>query len=309
MKIDRQVTTTIDAATCIGCGLCISVCPKDTITLEDGLARVTGNESLNCGHCAAACPEGAITVGMVDTALAKFNTFSVPERWSPHGEFDTSALVNLMQSRRSCRNYTDKPVEHDVLEDLVKIGITAPSGSNCQSWSFTLLPDRGAVLALGNQVARFFQRLNRSAQKAWLRSLLKLVNQPALAEYHTHYYQSVKEAFDLWKQNGIDLLFHGAQAVIVVGSQNDASCPSEDALLVTQNILLGAHAMGLGTCLVGYVIEAMKRDKRINRFIGLPDDETPYAVIALGYPDERYAKVTGRKGVVMRYADLTGKGL
>jgi len=47
----------------------------------------------------------------------------------------------------------------------------------------------------------------------------------------------------------------------------------------------------------------MKRDTSINRFIGLPDNETPYAVIALGYPDEQYAKVTGRKGVVMRYAD------
>jgi nitroreductase/NAD-dependent dihydropyrimidine dehydrogenase PreA subunit len=309
MKIDRQVTTTIDAAKCIGCGLCISVCPKETITLEDGLARVTGSESLNCGHCAAACPEGAITVGMVDSALAKFNTFSVPDRWSPHGEFDTGSLVNLMQSRRSCRNFIDKPVEPDVLEDLVKIGITAPSGSNCQSWSFTLLPDREAVLALGNQVARFFERLNRTAQKAWLRFLLKLINQPALAEYHAHYYQTVKEAFDLWKHQDIDLLFHGAQAVMVVGSQNDASCPAEDALLATQNVLLGAHAMGLGTCLVGYVIEAMKGDKSINRFIGLPEDETPYAVVALGHPDEQYARAAGRKRVVMRYANLTVKGL
>ena len=56
--------------------------------------------------------------------------------------------------------------------------------------------------------------------------------------------------------------------------------------------------------MIGYVIEAMKRDKRINRAIGLPDNETPYAVIALGYPDEKFEKVAGRKGVILRYADI-----
>lgn len=301
METDRTVTTVIDPDKCIGCGLCIPVCPKETISLEDGKARVTGAESLNCGHCAAACPEGAITVGMLDPLLEQFETFTVPDCWVPHGEFDTGTLVNLMQSRRSCRNFKDTLVEPNILEDLVRIGITAPSGSNCQLWSFTILPDRDAVLALGRQVGLFFERLNRMAEKWWLRSLLKLVNKPTLADYYANYYQSIKEGFERWEKEDRDILFHGAPAVIVVGSRNDATCPSEDALLATQNILLGAHTMGLGTCLIGYVIEAMKRDKRINQSIGLPKDETPYAVIALGYPNERYEKVAGRKSAILRY--------
>lgn len=301
METDRTVTTVIDPDKCIGCGLCIPVCPKETISLEDGKARVTGAESLNCGHCAAACPEGAITVGMLDPLLEQFETFTVPDCWVPHGEFDTGTLVNLMQSRRSCRNFKDTLVEPNILEDLVRIGITAPSGSNCQLWSFTILPDRDAVLALGRQVGLFFERLNRMAEKWWLRSLLKLVNKPTLADYYANYYQSIKEGFERWEKEDRDILFHGAPAVIVVGSRNDATCPSEDALLATQNILLGAHTMGLGTCLIGYVIEAMKRDTRINQSIGLPKDETPYAVIALGYPNERYEKVAGRKSAILRY--------
>jgi len=303
MEIDRTVTTAIDEEKCIGCGLCILVCPKETIILKNEKACITGNESLNCGHCAAACPEGAITVGMEDPKLARFKAFTAPDRWSPHGEFNIDSLVNLMQSRRSCRNYKDSLVEPDVLEDLVKIGITAPSGSNCQLWSFTILQNRESVVALAGRIGTFFQKINHMAEKWWLRNLMKLLNKPALADYYANRYQTVKEAFQRWEKEGNDLLFHGAPAVIVVGSRNDASCPAEDALLATQNILLGAHALGLGTCLIGYVIEAMKRDKSINRFIGLPDNETPYAVIALGYPDEQYAKVTGRKEVIMRYAD------
>ncbi len=53
-------------------------------------------------------------------------------------------------------------------------------------------------------------------------------------------------------EKGKDLLFHGAPAAIIVASKEEASCPSEDSLLATQNILLGAHSLGLGTCLVGF---------------------------------------------------------
>ncbi len=97
------------------------------------------------------------------------------------------------------------------------------------------------------------------------------------------------------------MLFHGAAAAIIVSSANSASCPSEDALLATQNILLGAHSMGLGTCLIGFAIAAMRKDAKINRLLRIPTHETPYAVVALGYPDEQYRRVTGRKPAVVRY--------
>jgi len=67
--------------------------------------------------------------------------------WLPHGDFDTAGLARLMASRRSCRNYSDRPIDRAILEDLVGIGITAPSGTNCQYWTFTLLPERRHVRA------------------------------------------------------------------------------------------------------------------------------------------------------------------
>lgn len=299
--MNRAVTTTIDPERCNGCGLCVAVCPLGTLSLRNGLATVSGSESLNCGHCAAVCPQGAVHVGAVDPRLSKFSTFKTHESWIPYGDFDTGTLVRLMRSRRSCRNFRSTPVERPILEDLVKIGITAPSGSNAQLWSFTILPDRESVVQFGMQIGNSIKKFNRLAEKAWLRFLLKCIGKPMLADYYASHYPSVQTALEQWERYSRDMLFHGAPGLIVVGSRNDASCPAEDALLAAQNILLAAHCMGLGTCLVGYAVEVMRQDPRLNRWLGLPQNETPYAVIALGYPDESYVSVAGRCRVALRY--------
>jgi nitroreductase/NAD-dependent dihydropyrimidine dehydrogenase PreA subunit len=303
MNSQRQVTTTIDAERCIGCGACVRVCPKETLSMQDEKAVVSGDTSLNCGHCAAACPTGAITVAALAPQLNHFRTFTTDEGWLAYGDSDTGKLVRLMRSRRSCRNFSQKPVSRDHLEDLIRIGITAPSGSNCQLWTFTVLPSRAAVLALAERIAAFFQRLNALAQKAWLRCLLKLCGKPSLADYHRDHFQTVARALNQWQETGCDRLFHGAPAALVVGCKKRASCPAEDALLATGQILLAAHSMGLGTCLIGFAIEAMRHDPTIVRALSIPDDERPYAVIAIGWPTESYQTVCGRKPIEVRYAE------
>ncbi len=46
----EKVTTTIDPDLCTGCGLCIRVCPAGILSMVNGKAQVTGDQSLNCGH-------------------------------------------------------------------------------------------------------------------------------------------------------------------------------------------------------------------------------------------------------------------
>ena len=291
----------IDRDLCNGCGLCVSVCPTGTISLRDGKAVVSGGKSLLCGHCAAACPHGAVRVTAIDEEMSRYKTFSREGTWLPPGKFNTSGLVQLMASRRSCRCFTDQPVGRDTLEDLIKIGITAPSGTNSQCWTFTVLPTRKAVTALAELIASYFGQLNTTAEKTMLRLFLKLIGKGDLDAYFRGYYRKVKEALEAWHGSGKDRLFHGSTAAIVVGSRPGASCPAEDALLATQNILLAAHSMGLGSCLIGYAVAAMKKDPSIQRSVGIPSEEEIHAVIALGYTDEVYQRIAGRKNVTPRY--------
>ena len=298
--IDRAVTVVIDAENCVGCEACLQVCPSETLTMRDGKAVVTGQESLGCGHCAAVCPTEAIRVGALDNAVLDFETFSHAPHWLPPGEFPLDELVRLMRSRRSCRNFTAQTVPCNMLEDLVKIGQTAPSGSNCQAWTFTILPTREAVRQLSEQVGHFFLRLNRLAENRLLRSALKWVGRPELDFYYRNYFASIREGIKEWQHTGRDRLFHGATAVILVGGRSGAACPQEDALLAVQNILLGAHAMGLGTCLIGFAVSAIERASSLKAFLKIPPDESIYAAIAAGYPDEHYQRLPGRKPAPVR---------
>lgn len=290
----------IDPEKCTGCGLCLTVCPDQTLSLLNGKAVVSGARCMACGHCRAICPAQAITVpGLEHEPM--FKSFVPDTRYLPPGQGDTAQLVRVMLSRRSCRNYTHRALDPQLLEDLVRIGTCAPSGTNSQGWTFTILPQRPAVERLGNLVGAFFAKLNRQAANPVLRALLSLMGKPALANYHRRYHATIAQGLREWAEQGRDRLFHGASAAIIVGSRPGSSCPKEDALLATQNILLAAHTMGLGSCLIGFAVAAMAKDPKIQHALGIPADEGIHAVIALGYPAEPYQRLTGRKPLTPRY--------
>lgn len=300
----RDIHVMIDETRCSGCGACVNICPHDTLTLVNGRAMVTGDDSLSCGHCLAVCPTDAITLTGHTPMNQGYHTFETPGEWLSPGAFDVGRLVQLMASRRSCRHYTKEPVPMEVLEDLVKIATTAPSGTNSQLWSFTLLPDRLSVEGVAERVLAFFKKLNRLARIAPLRGALKLLGKPELSAYYTNYHDRIEEGIDSWNNQRWDRLFHGAPAAIIVSCSNEASCPSEDALLASNQILLAAHAMGFGTCLIGFAVEALAHDKVLRHLTRIPDSETVYAVIAIGHPDEPYRRPSVRKPITPRVVQV-----
>ena len=58
-----------------------------------------------------------------------------------------------------------------------------------------------------------------------------------------------------------------------------------------------AEALELGTCLIGYVVEAARRDPSINRLLDLDMNYRIHSVVALGHPAVKWMRPVGRKPV------------
>ncbi|MBW2093373.1 MAG: 4Fe-4S binding protein [Deltaproteobacteria bacterium] len=51
----------VDTEKCVGCGMCVSVCPAEAISVHEQ-ARVDTERCMGCGHCVQECPEYALSL-------------------------------------------------------------------------------------------------------------------------------------------------------------------------------------------------------------------------------------------------------
>lgn len=63
-----------------------------------------------------------------------------------------SAVMDNILKRRSVRAYTDRPVEQEKLEEIVKAAIWAPSAVNKQTWHFIMISNAEKIQALAAAV-------------------------------------------------------------------------------------------------------------------------------------------------------------
>lgn len=78
-------------------------------------------------------------------------------------------------------------------------------------------------------------------------------------------------------------------AILVCGDSAVAHGPGyipQDCSAATQNLLLAAHALGLGAVWCG-VFSASEREEGFRSLLSLPKGIVPFSLVVLGYPDEQ----------------------
>ncbi len=78
-------------------------------------------------------------------------------------------------------------------------------------------------------------------------------------------------------------------AILVCGATRDLTHPdfwADDCAAATQNLMLTAHALGLGSVWVGLHPRA-DRMEMLSRLVHLPQEIEPFALIPIGHPAER----------------------
>jgi len=172
-------------------------------------------------------------------------------------------LKEAIYNRRAVREFTPKPVDEEVLRQLVDAAIQAPSAVNQQPWLFTVVQDK-ALLA----------RISREAKAHMLRT--------SAAALVSHHFQSILENPEF------DIFYH-APALIVI-SAVAGPWIVEDCALAAENLMLAACAAGLGTCWIGFAQEWLGTPEGKSS-LKLSSTAVPVAPIIVGHPKTAAAPV------------------
>lgn len=71
---------------------------------------------------------------------------------------DSNELLELIKKRHSCRNYSDKKVEQEKIDQVIQAGIDAPTGMNRQETIFLAITDEKMIEKLSRLNASIMGR-------------------------------------------------------------------------------------------------------------------------------------------------------
>lgn len=151
-------------------------------------------------------------------------------------------IFQVFKERRSVRRYQDKPVEEAKLEQVLDAARLAPSWKNLQCWRFLIIstPQRKEALL------EAFPEDNPGARALATAPLAIVVC--ALPS-------------DSGVENGIEYFV-------------------ADAAIAFEHLCLAAHALGLGTCWLGWFDEAV-----VKQTLDIPEHLRVVGITPLGYPE------------------------
>ncbi|MES2305201.1 MAG: nitroreductase [Gemmatimonadota bacterium] len=164
-------------------------------------------------------------------------------------------VFDAIHHRRSIRQFTDRPVTRDEMERILEAAVAAPNHRLTQPWRFYVLGP-AARRAYGETLG---------ARKA------KKIEDPAAAQ----------TLID--KVVAGEVALPAMLAVSTTVNENPETREEDYAatMMAVQNLMLAAHASGLGTHIrTGAVMD----DPRVRASLGIPDGERIIATIQVGEP-------------------------
>lgn len=170
-------------------------------------------------------------------------------------------LYEAIRGRRSIRKFKTDQVPKDVVLRVLDAANWAPSGVNLQQWKFYIVSGQKR-----DQIAASYGQVTER-------------NYPPAGERSEQ-----QETFLTWAKT-----YGGAPLIIVATMPRDEQQPRrrkmhlESVSAAFQNLLLAAHAEGLGTC---WMTGPLADEATLVKILGLPADEEIVALTPLGYPDQ-----------------------
>lgn len=175
-------------------------------------------------------------------------------------------IYTEMTRRRSVRHFSARPVERQVLANLILTAGSAPSGAHCQPWTFVAVAD-SAIKARIRQAAEAEEKENyaRRMPPEWLQVL-----EPLGTGWQKPYLEIAPWLVVVFQQNYRQL---------PAGERRNNYYVAESVGIAVGMFIAAVHRAGL-VCLphtpspMGFLTQILER----------PPNEKPFVLIPVGYP-------------------------
>ena len=176
------------------------------------------------------------------------------------------SLLRGINTLRSVRKFRQDPVPDEIIRSILRAATRAASGSNAQPWEFVVVRD-----------AKVKARLTEPMLRTWLE---RLGSGPRMTG-------RMKEVYDdatamLRDTEKVPAIIYCCIDLNLVSKSEEVRYAS--ILPAVQNLMLAAHAMGLGTCLTVHGSTPTRGEPEVKGILGIPDHVKIACLVYLGYP-------------------------
>jgi nitroreductase len=192
-------------------------------------------------------------------------------------------LVKAINERKSARAFRSDPVPREMLEEILKLTIHAPSAINLQPWEFTVVTGEEKE-RLSRRLIKAYREKQIACSPGNVKPLPKTYSKRGAKtlEMMNPFFEEIGVHSDQFINEGSCRFYGAPVAIIICLDDSFSKARNVDIGVVLGYFLLVAHNFGLATCPVG-LITAYEED--VKDLLNIPSNKNVVIGVALGYPD------------------------
>ena len=174
------------------------------------------------------------------------------------GTAEMADFFELLNKRRSIRDYEDRTVSLDLVKEIIRDSCFAPSSGDGQPWRFIIVNN-----------------------KEWIKKLSDESKRNILSFIETNPDAPLKKYESTLRDKDFNV-FYNAQCLVYIGGSEKVRSLQVDCALAAAYFMFSAAARGLGTCWIG--LGTSIQDPKVQEQVGMYNDYRIVAPIVVGYP-------------------------
>ena len=180
----------------------------------------------------------------------------------------SKSFLDELSTRRTVRDFSNKPVSLEIIENCIKAAATAPSGANKQPWQFIIVSDSKVKQKIREAAeAEEKEFYNHRATKQWLEDL---------NQFGTDWHKPFLETAPY-----LIVVFRQIYDIKDDGSQRKNYYVNESVGIASGFLLAAFHNAGLVT-----LTHTPSPMNFLGKILGRPENERAFLLIPVGYPDD-----------------------